>query len=44
MVPAHFIKNEHLLNEEKIRMLPSRSILTYLKDWNCELPKVKGAP
>lgn len=44
MTPAHYIKSEHLLNEEKIRMLPARSILTYLKDWNCELPKVKGAP
>jgi hypothetical protein len=42
MPPAHFIRNDHLLNEEKIRLLPSRSILTYLKDWNCDMPKVKG--
>ena len=44
MAPAHYIKNEHMLSEEKIKMLPSRSILTYLKDWNCEMPKVKGVP
>jgi len=34
MAPAHYIKNEHLLSNEKIQKLPSRSILTYLKDWN----------
>ena len=44
MPPAYFIKNEQLLNEEKIRLLPSRSVLTYMKDWNCEMPKVKGVP
>lgn len=44
MTPAHYIKSEYLVNEEKIRMLPTRSVLTYLKDWNCELPKINGAP
>ena len=44
MPPAYYIKNDHLLNEEKIRLLPSRSVLTYLKDWNSEMPKVKGVP
>jgi hypothetical protein len=44
MSPAHYIKSEYLVNEERIRTLPTRSVLTYLKDWNCELPKVSGAP
>jgi hypothetical protein len=44
MTPAHYIKSEYLVNEERIRTLPTRSVLTSLKDWNCELPKVSGAP
>jgi cGMP-dependent protein kinase len=34
MIPAHYIKSDQLLNEEKIRLLPSRAIMTYLRDWS----------
>ena len=42
MAPAYLIKNDQMLSEDKIKQLSCKPILTYLKDGNCEMPKVKG--
>ena len=44
MPPAYLIRNEHMLNADRIKQLPERSILTHLRDWNCEMPKIEGVP